>query len=179
MYKVGDEESVAFLYAKDRVGLAPVDEIRIGDARSEWIHRYRALGERKEVKGSWWYDGEYNNVLFPTPAITRTGASTTLGCEFRLRIDSNNHGIRLVRTTDKEDNRQLASVFVDGVRVKERKWFAVDFDRTFRGIRWFDSSFEIPANYTRGKRTIQVRVELESSKTGRWEDYGYTAYEYR
>lgn len=173
MYVPGEEESVSFLFLKQGQALKQTDELDIGGKGSERSHDYRALGARQDVTGDWWYDGEENNVLFRLPAVHDDGVSTDKGSEFTLRLDPRNRGVRLRRRLDKENNRQLAKVFVDGKLVSERPWYSVDFERTFRGIRWFDSEFEIPARYTRGKSKIKVRIELVSSETGRWDEFRY------
>jgi hypothetical protein len=120
-----------------------------------------------------------NNVLFPTPAIADDGVSTDKGSEFTVKIDRQNNGVRLRRRTDKENNQQLARVYIDGVLVRERPWYSVDFERTFRNIRWLDTDFEVPAAYTRGKGKIRVRIELQTSKTGCWDESHYWVYSYR
>ncbi|MFI5384686.1 MAG: DUF2961 domain-containing protein [Fimbriimonadales bacterium] len=179
MYQVGEEESVAFAYLQDEEGLKLTDELDVGNRESERAHHYHVSGSRQNTKGAWWYDGEENNVLFKLPPITDDGVSTDRGSEFALRLDPANRGVRLRRRTDKENNQQLARVYVDGKLVSERPWYCVDFERTFRDIRWLDSDFEIPARYTRRKRQIKVRVELVSSKTGRWDEFRYWAFCYR
>jgi hypothetical protein len=70
-------------------------------------------------------------------------------------------------------------VYIDDVLVRERPWYSVDFERTFRNIRWLDTDFEVPAAYTHGKGKIRVRIELQSSKTGRWDESHYWVYSYR
>jgi hypothetical protein len=179
MYQVGSEESVAFLYLRDEEALTLTDELDLGNAQSEKDHSYRVLGSRENREGKWWYDGEENNVLFDTPAIVDDGVSTDKGSEFTVKVDPKNEGVRLRRRTDKENNRQLARVYIDGQRVKERPWYSVDFERTFRDIRWLDSDFDVPAAYTRGKSSIKVRIEPVSSETGRWDEFRYWAYSYR
>ncbi|HTQ12092.1 MAG TPA: DUF2961 domain-containing protein, partial [Fimbriimonadaceae bacterium] len=179
MYQVGEEESVAFAYMNDKPGLKQTDEFDVGNAASEKAHRYRVDGHRENVKGDWWYDGEENDVLYKLPPIADNGVSTDKGSEFTLRLDPANHGVSLRRRTDKENNQQLARVYVDGEPVTERPWYSVDFERTFRDIRWFDSDFEIPERYTRGKRSIRVRIQLMSSKTGHWDEYRYWAFCHR
>ncbi|MDR3687880.1 MAG: DUF2961 domain-containing protein [Fimbriimonas sp.] len=179
MYQAGNEESVAFLYMRDEAGLKMTDEVDLGNAASEKAHSVRVIGPRREVSGSWWYDGEMNNVLFPVAPIVDSGVAVERELQFRVKLDPRNQGVRLRRRTDKENNRQLARVFVDGIAVSERPWFSVDFERTFRGIRWFDSDFEIPERYTKGKRSITIRVERLSSKTGTWDDFNEWVYCYR
>lgn len=178
MYKVGREESVAFLYMQNTESLALTDELDVGNADSEKSHVYRVAGDREDREGKWWYDGEENNILFPVPPVADSGVSTEKGSRFVVKIDAKNKGVRLRRRTDKENNRQLARVYIDNVLVAEGPWYSVDFERTFRDIRWFDSDFEVPARYTRGKSKIRVRIEPISSETGRWDEFRYWAFCY-
>jgi len=97
MYQVGEEESVTFAYVQDKAGLEQSDELDVGNRSSERAHRYRALGTRQNRTGTWWYDGEENNVLFGLPPIVDDGVSTSRGSEFSLRLDPKNHGVRLRR----------------------------------------------------------------------------------
>lgn len=173
MYTVGTEESVAFWYGFPNARLVQSDEVNIGDADSEATHGYRAKGDVRRVEGAYWYDGEFNNVLFKTPAIRDEGVSFTESSTFTVSIRPNNSGVRLRRRCDKENNRQQARVYVDGCLVSERPWYSVDYEKTYRGIRWLDSDFEIPAAYTKNKSRIAIRIEFVSSKTGRWDEYRY------
>jgi len=86
--------------------------------------------------------------------------------------------VRLRRRSDKANDRQEARVFVDGQLVTERPWYTVDCERAYRNIRWFDSDFEVPAKYTKGKSKISVRIEFVGSETGRWDEYHYWVYSY-
>lgn len=179
MYEVGTEESVAFLYMQGKEGLKLTDALDVGNAVSERAHAYKVIGRRQNRKGKWWYDGEFNNVLFPVPAIADDGVSTVKGSRFAVKIDPANRGVLLRRRTDKDNNRQLANVYVDGALVEERPWYNVDFEHTYRSIRWFDADFEIPARYTRGKKRISIRIEPLSSKTGKWDEFRYWVYSNR
>jgi hypothetical protein len=179
MYQTGTEESVAFWYGFSQPRLAQTDELDVGNLESEKVHAYRADGDVQRTKGAWWYDGEFNNVLFKTPAIVDDGVSFTNSSTFDVTISPDNQGVRLRRRCDKENNRQEARVFVDGRLVAERPWYSVDYEKTYRDIRWFDSDFEIPPSYTKGKSKITVRIEFVSSETGRWDEYHYWVYSYR
>jgi hypothetical protein len=176
LYVIGNEESVTFFYGREKPGLVLTDEIDVGDPASESAHRYKITGKRVDKKGTYWYDGEYNNVLFATPAITDDGAAFTGHSKFTVAIDAANTGVRLRRRTDKDNNRQMAHVYVDGKLVTERPWYSVDYERTFRDIRWFDSDFEIPARYTRGRKSITITVAYLGSKNGDWDEYHYWIY---
>ena len=177
-YKVGMEESVTFWYGHTWPELNQTDELDIGDAESEAAHDYHADGDLRHTHGDWWYDGEFNNVLFKTPAITDDGVSFTNSSTFTVSISPNNQGVRLRRRTDKANNRQEARVFIDGQLVTERPWYTVDYEKAFRNIRWFDSDFDVPARYTKGKSQITVRIEFVNSETRRWDEYHYWVYSY-
>ena len=178
MYTVGREESVTYFYGKDKASLKLTDELDVGDKKSKEAHQYRAEGEVKNKIGAFWYDGEKNNVLLKTAAITDEGAGYNKFSQFTVKIDPGNQGVKIRRRTDKENNRQTARVYVEGEEVKERPWYMVDYDKTFKMIRWRESDFEIPADYTKGKGQIQIRVEYEDSENGVLDDYYYWIYSY-
>ncbi|HEX3624321.1 MAG TPA: DUF2961 domain-containing protein [Verrucomicrobiae bacterium] len=178
-YRVGTEESVTFWYGHLSSGLIQTDELDPGNRQSEAAHAYRAEGDVQKVHGDWWYDGEFNNVLFKTPAIADDGVSFTNSSTFTVALSPDNQGVRLRRRSDKANDRQEARVFIDGQLVTERPWYSVDYETTFKNIRWFDSDFDIPAKYTRGKSKMTVRIEFVSSETGRWDEYHYWVYSFK
>jgi hypothetical protein len=177
-YRVGTEESVTFWYGHLWPQLIQTDELDVGNLQSEGMHGYKAEGDVVRTNGAWWYDGEFNNVLFKTPAIVDDGVSFTDSSSFTVGISADNLGVRLRRRCDKANNRQEARVFIDGQLVTERPWYTVDYEKTYRNIRWFDSDFEVPERYTGGKSKINVRIEFVSSETGRWDEYHYWVYSY-
>jgi hypothetical protein len=177
-YKVGTEESVTFWYGHSSPQLIQTDELDVGDARSAASHNYHANGDVRHTHGDWWYEGEFNNILFKTPAIVDDGVSFTNSSTFTVAISPDNQGVRLRRRSDKAINRQEARVFIDGQLVTERPWYTVDYEKAYRNIRWFDSDFEVPKRYTRRKSNITVRIEFLSSATGRWDEYHYWVYNY-
>lgn len=175
-YHTGSEESVTFWYGHLSPRLIQTDEFDVGDRASDAAHAYHAEGDVRRVRGEWWYDGELNNVLFKTPAIADDGASFTNSSAFTVAILPDNCGVRLRRRCDKANNRQEARVYIDGQLVAERPWYSVDYEKTYRGIRWFDSDFQVPERYTRGKSKLNVRVEFVGSQSGRWDEYHYWIY---
>jgi hypothetical protein len=177
-YRVGTEESVTFWYGHMRSQFIQTDELDVGNLQSAAAHAYRADGDVRRTHGDWWYDGEFNDVLFQTPATTDDGVSFTNSSVFTVAISPDNNGVRLRRRSDKTNNRQEARVFIDGQLVTERPWYTVDYEKAYRNIRWFDSDFEIPASYTKGKSKITVRIDFVSSETGRWDEYHYWVYSY-
>ncbi len=178
LYQVGTEESVVFWYGHPEPRLIQTDEMDIGNPESAAAHHYQAEGDVEPIKGDWWYDGEYNNVLFKTPPIMDSGVSFTENSTFTVAISPDNQGVRLRRRTDKANNRQEARVYIEGQLVTERPWYSVDFEKTYRGICWLDSDFEIPKRYTAGKNRINVRIEFVNSQKCRWDEYHYCIYSY-
>ncbi len=176
MYRVGNEESVTFFYGRESPGLVLTDEVDIGNPASESKHAYTSGGGREARIGKFWYDGEDNNVLSRTPAIEDDGVALAGWSEFTVKIDPANNGVRVRRRIDKENNRQLARVTVDGKLVTERPWYSVDFEKTYRDIRWLDSDFEIPARFTKGKKKITIRIACVSAENGTWDEYSYWIY---
>jgi hypothetical protein len=177
-YRVGTEESVTFWYGHLSPRLVQTDELDIGNLQSESAHAYHADGDIRQTHGDWWYDGEFNNVLFKTPPIADDGVSFTNSSTFTVAVSPDNQGVRLRRRSDKANDRQEARVYIDGRLVTERPWYSVDYGKAFRNIRWFDSDFEVPAEYTEGKSKITIRIEFVSSQTGRWDEYHYWIYSY-
>jgi hypothetical protein len=179
MYQVGNEESVAFFYGRESPGLTLTDELDVGKHASESAHAYQVVGTRKDKTGMYWYDGEFNNVLFKTPPIEDDGVSLTGYSQFTVKIDPANRGVRIRRRTDKENNRQRANVYVDDQLVSERPWYSVDYEKTYRDIRWLDTDFEIPSRYTEGKNSIKLKIEYVSGKNQEWDEYYYWIYSYK
>lgn len=179
MYKVGDEESVTFFYGRECPGLTLTDELDIGKHASESEHAYQVAGTRKDKKGSFWYDGEFNNVLSKASPVEDDGVSFNGYSQFRVKIDPANRGVRIRRRTDKENNRQRANVYVDDNLITERPWYTVDYEKTYRNIRWPDSDFEIPAKYTEGKNSVTLKIEYVSGKNREWDEYYYWIYSYK
>ena len=172
-YHVGSEESVTFWYGHLSPRLIQTDEFDVGDLQSEAAHAYHAEGDVRRVHGDWWYDGEFNNVLFKTPAIADDGVSFTNSSTFTVGVSPDNQGVRLRRRCDKANNRQEARVYIDGRLVTERPWYGVDYEKTYKSIRWFDSDFPVPESYTKGKSKLNVRIQFLGSQSGRWDEYHY------
>ena len=176
-YQVGSEQSVTYYYLKNTPALRLTDQVDVGNAASERRHRYKTIGAASAESGAYWYDGEFNNILYPSPAIKDDGRRVAAS-EFVVRIDAANQGVRLRKRTDKANNRQLARVYVDGQLVTERPWYTVDYDHAYRDIRWYDTSFEIPEKYTKGKKQIRIRIEHQDSQAGTLDEYYYWVYTY-
>lgn len=179
LYTVGTEESVTFYYASETPRLELTDTFDVGKPDAEARHDYTVTGRVTRRQGEYWYDGAANNVLTATPAILDDGVAFDTASTFTAAIAPDNRGIKIRRRTDKENNRQCAWVSIDGQRVTERPWYSVDFERTYRDIRWWDADFEVPARYTQGKSKVTVRIEFVSAENGVWDEFSYWVYSRR
>ena len=56
---------------------------------------------RQDKKGKFWYDGEFNNVLFKTPPIEDDGVAFNGYSQFTVKVDPANR-----RGADPPANRQ-------------------------------------------------------------------------
>ena len=95
-----------------------------------------------------------------------------------MNISSQNEGVRLRRLSDQNDVRQAARVFVDGEEVTERLWYVAD-SNPYK--RWLEDDFEIPARYTKGKKSLNIRiVPVSMSKEGKntWNEAEYQVFCY-
>lgn len=151
----------------------------VGNTDAEGRHGYGATGRVTRRQGEYWYDGAANNILTPTPAILDDGVAFDGASTFTVATAPDNRGIRIRRRTDKENNRQCAWVSIDGQRVTERPWYSVDFERTYRNIRWWDTDFDVPARYTQGKSRVTVKIEFVSAENGVWDEFRYWIYSRR
>jgi len=132
------------------------DQVDIGNISSEKRHNYHIRGQvwQGPVESS--YDGynrnrEYNKV-------TDSGRAFTRSSSFEAAINPLNNGIRLRRRLDRKDNgQQLAWVYIDGKKIS-KPWYAVTYSACPDNQRWYDSDFDIPSAYTKGKRKIAVRI---------------------
>ena len=51
----------------------------------------------------------------------------------------------------------------------ERPWYSVDYEKTFRGIRWLDTDFEIPSKYTSDESSIRIKIEYAAAEDQQWQ----------
>jgi hypothetical protein len=75
-----------------------------------------------------------------------------------VAIDALNNGVRLRRRLDRKNNgQQFAWVYIDGKKV-EKPWYVATYSDCPDNQRWYDTDFDIPAAYTKGKKKISVRI---------------------
>lgn len=163
-----------FYYGQDAPRAVLTDSLLTADSRSRRRHSCRVSGPHAVETATSVYEGTYNNVK-----LTRSFVSYGEGSElsFGVRINPDNDGVRLLRTSNQRAARQLAEVYVDGSRVEERNWYHADGNPH---MQWLDDSFVIPARYTRGKSSVKIRIVPKAAGAAvAWTDSAYRVYSLR
>ena len=168
-----EHSGTIFYYGQDRQREQLTDSLFLADRKSCRRHQCRITGEHSLLTAASAYEGTYNKTEVTQSYVTYgMGAATT----FQVTIDPENDGIRLLRTSNQQQPRQLAEVFVDGQKVSERRWYHASHNSH---MQWLDDSFFIPASYTRGKSTVTITIRpQEVGGTVAWTDAVYRIYSY-
>jgi hypothetical protein len=155
----GETDATVYYYKSPSGGnLVLTDEVDVGDATSEAAHRYSVSGQTWTGIRSSGYDGYERNYEYDM--LRDDGRAFTGHSEFAVAIAGGNHGVKLRRRIYHSGNGiQRADVYVDGVKVKERPWDICTLSSAPFYQGWFDSDYEIPSTYTKGKRSIRIRVQ--------------------
>jgi len=167
-------KSVSFFYVKDNPILRQTDMIDVGNPANEKFHEYKC-GESKHVELASQYEGDLDLVTVTDDGRIHQGEII----RFKAAVDKDNKGVRLRRRLDQKQARHTAKVYVDGEFVA--KWYYADHNDH---KRWVDWEFEIPEQFTRGKDSIEVKIEPidlpgDSDKSGTFSDFRYWVYCYK
>ena len=160
--------SLAFCYINKRPILRQTDLIDVGNPMSEKAHRYRASSAKPPVYLSAHPEGEnFENLLDECGRYHSKG-----DIHFTVSIGPTNEGVRLRRRIDQKIPRQKANVYIDG---KYAGCWYYGYENEY--LRWFDLDFDIHPDYTTGKNSIDVRLEIESTeKSVAFTDFKYEVY---
>lgn len=163
-----------FYYGKERARERLTDSLFVADEFSRHAHRCSIMGTHRVDTVTSVYEGTLNHCKI-TRGFISYGRDGELS--FRVSIDADNAGVRLLRTSNQRMPRQLAEVYVDGVKVVERNWYHADGNVH---MQWLDDSFVIPERYTAGKSSVRIRV-VPKSVDGEiaWTDVAYRVYSFR
>jgi hypothetical protein len=165
---LSEYRSLGFAYLNRRRTLRRTDAIDVGNAESEKAHGYRASGNGPAVILSASPEGE----AFET-SWSDSGRYHDRGeIRFRAAVDPANRGVRLRRRIDQKSPRQKAMVYVDGK-------YAGCWYRGYvnEDLRWADTDFEIHPDFTRGKNSLAVRLEVRrAGGEGAFTDFAYEVF---
>ena len=163
-----EHSGTIFYYGADQAGEVVTDALDVTDKKSRKKHQCRITGNHQVLMATSVYEGTYNQDSVQQRYVSyNAGAVLT----FQAAIRPDNHGVRLLRTSNQQFPRQLAEVYVDGQRVTERDWYHANNNPC---MQWLDDSFVIPARYTQGKSVIRIEIRPQSCG-GRmaWTDVAY------
>jgi len=157
------------------------DSIDIGNTQSERAHAYRIEGQTGADTLTQGYDSYESNLDYHI--VTDDGRAFNQYHEFDIHLSSDNQGVRLRKRISRAGNGiQTANVFVDGKKVPA-PWYIITHSdagfiqgRTFDG--WYDSEYEIPAAFTKGKKNARIRIEHVQSIKNEINSYYYWVFCY-
>ncbi len=160
----GVYDALVFFYRADAPALLQTDEFDVGNIASEAAHAYTLVPgvPPRDFRTS--FEGT------PTSLHPDDGYEVGASSSFLAGISPSNEGVRLVRLSYQETDRQRAQVLVDGAPVGI--WYQA---RTNPFSRWMEDAFEIPAAFTAGKSQITVTI-LPSGAGTSWNEYNYKVF---
>lgn len=176
----GGETDVVVYYYKAASGgnLLLTDQLDIGDPGSESAHHYSVTGQTWAGTRRSGYDGYERDYEYDM--CQDDGRAFSDSSEFTVNISPANHGVELRRRLYRSGNgRQVAIVYVDGVRVSERPWDVCTYSDAPFYQGWYDADFEIPEAYTRGKHQLHLRIENAGDSKSEINEFYYWVYCYQ
>ncbi|SDP19635.1 Protein of unknown function [Actinopolyspora xinjiangensis] len=158
--------STAYWYGSPLPRMRSTDRVDLGEPFSRAAHDYHAVGEsRRELTAT--FEGGRDAGPY-----RHTTTSTTGEIGFRVSVDPNNSGVRLRRLSDQAASHQAVRVRVNGREVGI--WSQPLGNRSHR---WLEDGFDIPAEFTRGRSSLRVRLSpVEGAPP--WSAVRYTAFSY-
>jgi hypothetical protein len=157
--------TLAYYYYQPTSRAQLTDQLDVGNAASEAAHAY---GTSNPTWSGWRtnsYDGNADTINIFDDGRAHKGYS-----QFTMTLSPTNSGAILRRRFDQSVTNQRANVYVDGKLVGE--WYRAGSNKFHR---WRDDDFMIPAKYTSGKETIQIKVLFRASSDD-WNEFKYSLY---
>jgi hypothetical protein len=146
--------TTAFWYSHPQPAGVRTDSLTVGNAASESAHHYTsgALCTPQVVTNTYeGDDGPYEGL--PPVDYTKAVSPMTRPVSFRLKINPDNEGVVLERTSDQVYGYQAAEVYVNGADAGN--WQQPHANPYHN---WLDDSFELPASLTRGYPELGIRL---------------------
>jgi hypothetical protein len=196
----GGNTDVTIFYYKAGTGpnLQLTDEMDVGNHFSETRHHYQIRQQTWQGSLHDQYDAYERNLDYG--ACTDEGRAFNGSSQFTVTVDPKNQGIKLRKRINRNGNGvQSAEVFVDGNKVgrpwhivtpssSTRKAAATDGSTTLQPANatgrdvngWYDSDFEIPASFSKGKDRVTVEIRyVASAQKDEINEFYYWIYTYR
>jgi hypothetical protein len=144
--------STVFAYVLDEPGLVLSDTFDPATRSEALAHQYVANGSQIEVELQSGYEGDER----ANERLSDRGLALSSGfVEFEVALHPANRGALLRRRIDQTEREgETARVFVDGQYAG--LWRTALNNQTWR---WLDAEFGLPAELTRGKSRVRLRIE--------------------
>jgi hypothetical protein len=162
----GGKTDVTTFYYKSRAAsnLLLTDELDVGNHFDEMKHNYRVSGLTWKGTLKDEYDGYERNLMYGS--CTDDGKAFSGSSSFEANIDPDNNGVKIRKRINRNGNGvQTAEMYVDGKKIGRPWHIVIPSVTTGKGSvdGWYDSDFEIPPAYTRGKKKIHVEIKFVAS----------------
>jgi hypothetical protein len=165
---VSHYRSLGFYYVRKPPAMHLTDFVDVGNKESERMHGYKAPGSKLTGDLVASYEGNEAWTSVRDGGRRHDGGEITL----RVAIEPENAGVRLRRRLDQNGSRQSAEVYVDGKPAGT--WYHADQNPY---LRWFDSELDLPAELTRGKRSLEIRLVVRKEEGyGPFTDFRYEVF---
>lgn len=157
------------------------DSIDVGNIQSEKKHNFTIRGQTFSGKKETCFDSY--ETADDYMQMTDDGRAYNKSIAFKTAVSRQNKGIRIRNRIYRTENGiQVANVYVDGVKLPQ-PWYILTYseqharrNRSFDG--WFESEYEIPAQYTEGKAKVNIQIEHVRSIKNELNSYFLKVYSY-
>ena len=157
--------TLAYYYYQPAARMVLTDQLDVGNNSSETAHHYVINNQTWSGTRTHSYEGDFDNVN-----ITDDGRANKGYSQFTMALQPANAGAILRRRFDQSIASQKANVYVDGSLVGT--WYYAGSNASHS---WRDDDFMIPASYTSGKNSIEIKVQFLSSNLD-WNEFNYRLY---
>lgn len=160
--------SLGFCYLRSRPAMSVTDFIDVGNPGSEKLHGYKATQSEPTGPITARPEGEFFDTAETQDGRRHTGGEIT----FTVAVNPQNNGVRLRRRLDQAGAAQAAEVYVDGDYAG--RW---TYTMQNEHLRWFDSDFDLSAERTHGKPTLEIKLVVANGPGfGPFTDFEYEVY---
>ena len=157
------------------------DSIDVGNAVSEQAHDFVIQGQTFYGETETCFDSY--ETADDYMQMKDEGRAYNKYISFNANIGADNKGIRIRNRIYRTDNGiQVANVYVNGKKLPQ-PWYILTYsdqkarrNRSFDG--WFESEYEIPAKYTKGKDKVNIKIEHVRSIKNELNSYFLKIYSY-
>lgn len=157
--------TLVYYYYQPAVHVVLTDQLDVDKTASETAHAYSINTGTWSGVRTYSFDGDFDNVNITDDGRAQKGFS-----QFTMSLNPTNAGAILRRRFDQGVANQTADVFVNGAFVGVWYQAGVEFFHN-----WRDGDFMIPASFTSGKSSAQIKVQFLSSSND-WNEFTYWIY---